>query len=64
MMITRRTYLSMASPVVVKCKDFVDRIAGSFAICPILIDIISQMDDIVVLILSSRVSVSVEVTVG
>jgi hypothetical protein len=57
-------HLSMASSIVVKRKDFVDRLAGPFAICPVLVDIISQMNDIVVLVLSSRISVSVEVSIG
>lgn len=54
----------MASSVVVKCKDLGRGLAGPAAVCSILIDVISKMDNIVVLVLSGSVAISVEVAVS
>ena len=57
------TNLSMASSIVVQREDLSRRLAGPASIGSILIDIISQMDNIVVLILSGSVAISVKVAV-
>lgn len=58
------TNLSMTSSVVVKCEDLCRRLAGPAPIGSILIDIVSKMNDIVVLILSGGVTISVKVAVS
>lgn len=54
----------MASSIVVKGKDLSRRLTGPAAVGSILIDIISQMDNIVVLILSGSVAISVKIAVS
>lgn len=54
----------MASSVVVKSEDLSRGLASPASVGSILIDIISQMDNIVVLILSGSVAISVEVAIG
>lgn len=54
----------MTSSVIVKRTDFPLGIAGSFAKFAILVDIVSQMNNIVMLVLSSRIPISIEVTIG
>jgi hypothetical protein len=47
-----------------QCKDLSGRLAGPAAIGSVLIDIISQMDNVVMLVLSGSVAIGVKVTVS
>lgn len=54
----------MASSVVMERKDLITRLTGAFTVCSILVDVVSKMDNVVMLILSGSVAVCVEVTIG
>lgn len=58
------SYQTVPSAVILETKDFTSGLGGTLATLSIFVHIVTKVDHVVVLVLSSSIAVSIEVTVG